>query len=264
MSGYGQGVPERLVLIDGGRGYAHHPASPPEAGRVCNELGVAHCPQQRPVTHTEAVDVDDWQDSASLQSPGRKPRRRRRGGLALPVADDGHHDPPGNVERHAVAERERATKASAGCRSRRQQRMGFRTEDVDVREVPGQPPEPGCVTGVLRAHGCQLAGEPGVGELDHPRVAGADHRDQLTAGPQLASSENRVGEGPRRSGDGSPVASGARLDVVGLERLGQQLVVIEVQKHHRHIRGCPPQRVGPVQHGGTNCSSPNVKYHSGR
>ncbi len=168
----------------------------------------------------------------------RVPAGGERAGLRLAVADDAADEQIGVVERRAVGVQQRISQLAAFVDRAGSFRRDVAGDAAGKRELLEEPLHP---LRILRDVGETLGVaslQPGIG--DHARTsvtrsADVDHVEVVLHDGAVAVDVDEI-----EAGRGSPVPQQARLDVLDLERLGQQRIVVEINLSDRQIvRGAP-------------------------
>ena len=212
------------------------------------QLLVADARQDRRVGDLVAVEVQDRQHRAVAHGVDElvgMPRGRERAGLRLAVADDAGDDEIGVVERHAVGVRQAVAELAAFVDGAGRLRRHVAADVAGEGELLEELPHPLRVLALVRID--LGVGALEVGRPEHPRraVARPGHEDHVEVVLDDHPVEMHPDEGQRRAR--APVAEQPVLDVLGLQRLLQQRIVLEVDHADRQVIARPPVGVHQLQ-----------------
>ena len=212
----------------------HDQRVPAEALEELRQLLVGHRLVDRGVGDLEAVHVQDRQHRAGggrVEELVGVPGARRGAGLRLAVADDAGRDQVRVVERRAERGGERVAQLAALVDRARHDRGEVAGEAAGPGEAAHEPAEPLAVAAQLRLHVLEAAVDPEVGQVGGRAVAGPGHEQDARAGVEdqpVQPGVHQVDAGHR-----APVPEQPVLHVIVLERLLEQVVVLQVD----HRRG---------------------------
>ena len=212
------------------------------------ELLVADARQDRWIGDLVAVEIQDRQHRTiadGIEELVRMPRGRERPGLGLAVTHDAGDDQIGIVERHAVGMRETVAKLAAFVD--RAWRF-WRDVAADVAregELLEELLHPFRVLALVRIDFGVRPFE--IRRPQHARrpVARSGHENHVEVVLDDHSVQVHPHERQRRAR--APVAEEPVLHVLGLQRLFQQGVVLQVDHPHRQVVACPPEGVHQFQ-----------------
>ena len=238
VQGRGQLLVHQLGIIA-----LHRVRRVPVAAQQRLQLIVRDPGQHRRVGDLVPVQVQDRQHRpvpGRVEELIRVPAAGQRPGLGLAVTDHAGHDQVRIVERRPVGVHERVPELAALMDGARRLRRHVRGDAAGEGELPEQPGHPRGVLGDARVDLAIGSLEVGVryyaraavaraGDVDDVQVLGPDHPVEV-----------RVDQVQTRRG--APVPEQPRLDLLGLQRLGQQRVFPQqVNLPHRQvIRRAPP------------------------
>ena len=207
--------------------------------------------QNRGVGDLVAVQIQDRQHGAV---PSRvdelvgMPGGGQRSGLGFAVADDAGHDQIGIVECHSVGVRQAVAKLSALVDRTRRLRGHVAADVTGKRELLEETPHPFDVLALVRI---DLGVRPfQIRRAEHARrpVARSGHENHVEVVLDDQPVEMDPDERERRTR--APVAKEPVLHVLGLERLLQQRVVLQVDHSHGQVVARAPVGVHQRQHRG--------------
>ncbi len=176
---------------------------------------------------------------ARVEEADALPGPLERRGLRFAVADDGHRDELGVVERGAEGVREDVAQLSAFVDRARGLRPHVARDAPRSRELAKQPEHARAVAREVRIDLLVRPLEPDV--RHHRRTAVPGAREEEHVRVALLDDAIEVGVNEAQPGRRPPVAEEPGLDVLRSERLGQQRVREQVDLPDRKVvRGAPP------------------------
>ena len=202
---------------------------PAESLEQLGQLVIAHRVVDRGVGDLVAVDVEDRQHRTArhrIEELVRVPGASGRPGLRLAVADDAGDDQVRVVQRGAKRRCQRIPELAALV-----DRSGHHRREVAGKaawpgEAANQSSEPFAIAAQLGLDVRQTAVDPQIRQVRRRPVAGPGDQQDAGGGVENQPIESGVDEVDAR--DGAPVSKQPMFDVIGLERLIQQVVVLQI------------------------------------
>ena len=173
------------------------------------------------------------------------PRRGERPGLRLAVADDARDDQVGVVERHAVGVRQAVAKLTAFVDRARGFRRDVAADVAGEGELLEEPLHPLLVLALVRVD--LRVGAFEIGRPEHARRAVARSGDEDHVEIVLDDQPVQVHPHERQRRARAPVTEEAVFHVLGLQRLPQQRVVLQVDHPDGQVVARPPEGVHPFE-----------------
>ena len=248
IEGVGQGLVDLARIVGPGPG-VDHLHRPPLGLEQLVQLGVAGPGQERGVGDLPAVEVEDGQHRAvahRVEEGGAVPAGGQGAGLGLAVAHDARHHQVGVVEGGAEGVGQRVAQLAPFVDRAGHGGPGVAGHAAGEREPFHQAGQADAVAGHVGVVLAEAALQPRRGDSARAAVAGSGHAQHVEVVGHDQPVE--VGVDQVQPGRGAPVAEEAGLEVLDVERLGEQRVVEQVDLGCRDVVGGPPESVEAVGH----------------
>ena len=212
------------------------------------ELFVRDAREDRRVVDLVAVEMQDRQHRAvadRVEELVRMPRRRQRPGFGFAVADDDRDDQIGIVECGAEGVRDRIAKLAAFVNRAGSFRRAVASDSARKAELFEELPHAGFVFALV---GIDLGIRPfEIYRPKHARraVAGAGEEDRVQI--IFVDQSIQVDIAERQSRARAPMAEQTALDVIGLERLSQERILLQIDHAHGQVIAGAPVSVNLLQ-----------------